>query len=100
MVGKATAALVAAIVFKKLRRFDWSAGEGMDWLFILFDRFKLGMTGFCAGVREAADALLVFAQKSASVSSKNSGVFWRKFVKKVDRNYVSLCHASFVEIYL
>jgi hypothetical protein len=46
MVGKATAALVAAIVFKKFRRFDWSAGEDMDWLFILFDRLKLGMTVF------------------------------------------------------
>jgi hypothetical protein len=46
MVGKATAALVAAIEFKKFRRFDWSAGEDMDWLFILFDRSKLGVTAF------------------------------------------------------
>jgi hypothetical protein len=82
MVGKATAALVAAIVFKKLRRFDWSAGEGMDWLFILFDRLKLGMTGFCAGVREAADAMSVFSQKSASLSSKNSGVFLEEVCQK------------------
>ncbi len=54
----------------------------MDWLFILFDRFKLGMTGFCAGVREAADAMSVFSQKSASVSSKNSGVFLEEVCQK------------------
>jgi len=54
----------------------------MDWLFILFDRFKLGMTGFCAGVLEAADAMSVFSQKSASVSSKNSGVFLEEVCQK------------------
>jgi len=81
MVGKATAALVATTLFKKFRRFEWSAGEDMDSLFILFDRLKLGVTGFCAGVRGAATALMVFSQKSGSVSSKNLGVFSGKLVK-------------------
>jgi hypothetical protein len=93
-------ALDAAIVFKKFRRFDWSAGEDMDWLFILFDRLKLGMTVFVMVFVKPRLRCRYFRRKVRRCHQRIQAFFGGSLSKKVDRNYVSLCHASFVEIYL